>query len=392
MIPLHEPTITKAEMDMVVDALSSNWVSTGGPCVDQFETEFAKFVDRKYAISTSNGTVGLQLMIEVLKRVENFGTGEPFDVIVPTLSFIATGNAVVHAGGRPVFVDCGENSLNMGIEQLKYLFHKAYRRQATKNQWIAKDTGHSLLAIMPAHIMGWGGDILSIANFCQDVDIPLIEDAAESFGSYCRNTNSHLGNMGLSSTFSFNGNKIITTGGGGMIVTDDESFARRAKHLSTTAKTDAYRYEHDEVGFNYRLVNILAAMGLAQLKRFTVIKERKAQIAKQYSERFAAINQLKLYQEDSFDTNHWLNNLIFENSSAMEAAFAACVKNKIGARPLWTPFHLQKAFATIDQPSRDFPNAEWMWKRCLSLPSSPSLSDDQTDFIVSTIIDSLRKA
>lgn len=379
MIPLHEPNISNTEIDYVKRALESNWISTGGPFVDQFEESFAKFVGRKFAVSTSNGTVALQLALEVLKRTQKF-TQTTFDVLVPTLSFIATANAVVHAGGRPVFVDCTKDSLGMGSIQLGNLLDQFYVRRSD-GYWIAKDTGACILGVMPAHIMGWGGQIKAISEICRETGLPLIEDAAESFGSRHLTDHKHLGCDGMAAVFSFNGNKILTTGGGGMLVCDDVEFARRAKHLSTTAKTDPYRYEHDEVGFNFRLVNVLAAMGLAQLERFEQTRCRKIEIASTYDRLFANAVGIKLYKERGYDANQWLNNIVYDTKEMMESSFDRMRQAQIGARPLWKPFHLQKAFEHIKQPIKSWPNSEWFWERTLSLPSSPSLSDDSINKI-----------
>jgi perosamine synthetase len=386
MIPLHEPNVSKAEIDYVKHALESNWVSTGGPFVDKFEESFAKFVGRKFAVSTSNGTVALQLAIEVLKRRQK-NTEASFDVLVPTLSFIATANSVVHAGCRPVFVDCSKDSMGMGASQLQNLLDQSYLQQSD-GQWIAKDTGATLLGVMPAHIMGWGGQIKEISAICGDSSLVLVEDAAESFGSRHLSNARHLGSDGLAAVFSFNGNKILTTGGGGMLVCDDLEFARRAKHLSTTAKTDPYRYEHDEVGFNFRLVNVLAAMGLAQLERFEQTRKRKIDIALAYESLFSIAKGVKLYKEQGYDANQWLNNVVYDSRELMESSFERMRQAQIGARPLWKPFHLQKAFSHIKQPVKSWPNSEWFWERTLSLPSSPTITEDSIKKIAHVALNS----
>jgi perosamine synthetase len=372
MIPLHEPAFDETDELFVLETLRTAWVSTAGPYVDRFEREFADFVGMRHAISVCNGTLGLQLIIEVLRRSHDIS--EPFDVIVPSLTFIATANAVVHAGGYPIFADAATGSMNMCPRATLDLVRRHYDFTSETHAWHSKMTGHRLLAVMPAHLMGWTCDMEAMRSACQDIDVPLLEDAAEVLGCYFRDER-HVGHHGLAAVFSFNGNKILTTGGGGMVVTNDDAFAKRAKHLSTTAKTDGLRFAHDEVGYNFRLVNVLAALGCSQMKKISARLARKQAIAELYRNHISTDAALRLYSEGTGRSNNWLVNIVFPSEVQRELALKALLEHDIQARPLWTPIHLQKAYASYPQPITNFPNASDIWTRCLSVPSSPQLND-----------------
>ena len=381
-ISLHEPEFDSLDEQAVLETLRSAWVSTGGPKVNEFEAEFARYVGAKHAVSVSNGTVGLSLMLTTLAREK--GISGAFVVLVPNLTFIATANAVVHAGGVPTFFDTKPGSFNPGVEQIEKALYANFRR--VKNTWLHKGSEIPLLAVMPAHIMGWCGEIEEIRDFCESLGIDMLEDAAESLGSFLPNQR-HLGRHGKASCFSFNGNKILTTGGGGMIVTEDDSFAKRLKHLSTTAKTDGLRFVHDEVGFNYRLVNILAAIGCTQLQKLPFRLARKKEIFDSYKVSLNKFSQVKVYEEPSCISNNWLVNLIFETNSLREEALSALNEHGIQARPLWTPNHLQPAYAAYHQSDLYFPNSTDIWEKALSVPSSPQLSENDLTRICELIAD-----
>ena len=387
MIPLHEPAFDEIDETFVLETLRTGWVSTAGPFVDRFEKEFAEFVGMSHAISVCNGTLGLQLTIEVLRR--SLDVEKPFDVIVPSLTFIATANAVVHAGGYPIFADTAAGSLNMSPQSTRDLVQRYYDFNSDAQTWHSKSTGHRLLAVMPAHLMGWTCDMDVMRSTCHELRVPLLEDAAEALGCYERD-GTHVGHHGLAAVYSFNGNKILTTGGGGMIVTNDDAFARRAKHLSTTAKIDGVRFTHDEVGYNYRLVNVLAALGCAQMRKLPGRLERKRAIVEQYRTCVGSDPDLHLYSEGTGRSNNWLANIIFPSEARREKALKALLEHDVQARPLWTPNHLQQAYANYPQPVVDFANATDIWQRCLSVPSSPQLDDSVVADISAVICASQR--
>ncbi|RYZ89969.1 MAG: aminotransferase DegT [Proteobacteria bacterium] len=342
-IPLHAPTFDAEDEQLVLDALRSTWVSTGGPYIQTFEKNFAEYVGAKHAVSVANGTVGLQLCLETLKRQR--GISGVFEVIVPTLSFIATANSVIHAGGQPVFVDCEKGTLNVDVEQIHQLIQARYHFDETIKIWKSKLQDFPLLAVMPAHIMGWTCDMRKLKSLLHELSVPVIEDAAEALGSRDKDS-AHVGMSGIASVFSFNGNKIITTGGGGMVVTNDDEFADRVKHLSTTAKTDGLRYVHDESGYNHRMVNLLAALGVSQLKKLDKYLTRKCEIAVRYTE-LLKDSDVKVHVENQNVCNNWIINLSFPSEERKERALKLLLEHKIQCRPLWTPAH-QLSFIRFD--------------------------------------------
>lgn len=380
MISLHEPRFSEADERLVLETLRSTWVSTGGPFVDEFEKNFADFVGSKHAVSVVNGTIALQLALEVLKRKNDIRS--TFDVIVPSLSFIATSNAVFHAGGNPVLVDCAPGTMNIAPDKVLIMIENLYRRNSA-GQLIGKKTGHVLLCIMPAHIMGWSCDMVKLAEVACAFNLPVIDDAAEALGSRYMD-NSHVGSTSLAAAYSFNGNKILTTGGGGMLVTNDNEFATLAKHLSTTAKTDRLRFVHDQVGYNFRMVNILAALGVSQLRRFSDTLAKKRSIANLYDQ--AAIGRhYKIHHEKFSVPNQWIVNAVFPNEARREKALNNLLAKKIQARPLWTPAHRLDFIGEQSRLAHDFPNADEIWRTSLSLPSSPHLSSEEINMIAAAI-------
>lgn len=382
MISLHEPAFDERDEASVLAALRSTWVSTSGEFIEKFECAVADFVGCKYAVAVVNGTAALHLAVETLRRQKELC--EPFEVIVPSLSFAATANAVVHAGGCPVFVDTAPGLMNIDPSAIWDFINAEYIWSEKQQKWRSKSSRRILLALIPVHVMGWSCPIDSLQRMCQELNIALIEDAAEALGSYGADGR-HLGRFGLAGIFSFNGNKIVTTGGGGMIITDNEEFARRVRHLGTTAKLDGIRYLHDEVGYNFRLVNLLAALGCSQIEKLPKILARKRDIFLQYKENLMSNECVVVHQEPNCESNNWLINVVFENTKQREAVMSLLAENQIAARPLWTPFHRQPSLKQYVQPGRTFPNTEDMWGRCLSLPSSPSLSDQSIHQICSII-------
>ncbi len=387
MIPLHEPTFDESDEKLILEALRSSWVSTGGAFVNQFESDFANFIGMKHAISISNGTVGLQIAIESLKRIHDINI--PFDIITPSLSFIATPNSIVHAGGTPIFIDTMQGSLQISALLIEQTIQNSYIEKNKK--LYNKISGNILLAILPVHVMGWSAPIEEINNLSEKYDLPIIEDAAEALGSYTLDK-SHIGKTGIASIFSFNGNKILTTGGGAMLCTNNATFAKRAKHISTTAKTDNLRFIHDEVGYNHRMVNLLAALGCSQLQKLPDYLSRKKNIFELYKEKLAKQN-IKLYYQDNCISNNWLVNIIFHDKITREKVFHTLLERNIQARPLWTPCHMQPAYLKYktNQPeTKSFLNTIDIWEKTLSLPTSPNLSNESINIISDIIIKVLR--
>lgn len=383
MIALHEPRFTAEDEACVLEALRSTWVSTGGPFIDQFERDVASYVGTKYAVAVANGTIALHLVLEVLKLQS--GISSHFDVIVPTLSFIATANAVFHAQGTPILVDCAPGSMNLDPHAVELLLNRFYER-GDDGRLINRQTGNSLLCLLPAHIMGWCCDMQRLQALAQAYRLPIVEDAAEALGARY-DDGRHLGQGTTVATFSFNGNKVLTTGGGGMLVTDDPDFARLAKHLSTTAKTDTLRYTHDQVGYNFRMVNLLAALGVAQLRRLPETLARKEAILTYYSQQMEGL-PVEVHREKFNRPNNWLINLVFATETQREAVLDAATRRDIQMRPLWTPAHKLSFLTHINTLGQSFPYAEDIWSRTLSIPSSAHLTESE----LSQVMDVLRAA
>jgi perosamine synthetase len=377
---IHEPIFTDEDERLVLETLRSTWVSTGGPFVEEFEKSFADYVGAKRAVSVVNGTIALQLALEVLKRQNSITAN--FDVIVPTLSFIATSNAVFHAGGNPVLVDCAPGTMNISPDQVLFTVDNFYRRNSA-GRLINRLNGNTLLCIMPAHVMGWTCDMAKLRDIANSFKLHVIDDAAEALGSRFFDQ-SHVGSTSLAAAYSFNGNKILTTGGGGMLVTNDQDFANLAKHLSTTAKTDSLRYIHDQVGYNFRMVNILAALGVSQLRRLDDTLRKKNSVLESYKQASEG-QRFKIHQENFCAPNNWIVNAVFPTEDLREKALSKLLKNKIQARPLWTPAHRLSFLGSSSQIVQDFSNADEIWRRALSLPSSPHLSFDQVKMVVEVI-------
>ena len=277
-IPLHRPVFEGNERQYLIDCIDSNFVSSVGAKVTEFEEKVADFTGSKYAIATVNGTAALHIAIELA------GVKPGDEVISQALTFIATCNAISYAGAKPLFVDVDVDTMGLSPEALKRFLeeHAEKRASGTFN----KTSGKKISACVPMHTFGFPCRIAEIAEICADWDIALIEDAAESLGSYVGGR--HTGTFASMATLSFNGNKVITTGGGGMIITDDSELAKRAKHITTTAKVPhPYEFVHDEIGYNYRMPNLNAALGCAQMERLDEFLTIKAQLADQWDAFFS---------------------------------------------------------------------------------------------------------
>ncbi len=358
-IPLHEPKFVGNEKAYLIDCIDSTFVSSVGRYVDKFEQLMAEYTGAKYAIATVNGTAALHIALELV------GVNQGDEVITQPLSFIATCNAISYCGAKPIFVDVDLDTLGMSPVSLK-LFLSANATK-TSTGCINKKTGKKIAAVVPMHTFGHPCRIDEIAKICEEFGIPLIEDAAESLGSYYQGR--HTGTFGKLAAFSFNGNKTITTGGGGMIITDDEVIAKRAKHITTTAKQPhSYEFVHDEIGYNYRLPNINAALGCAQMESLPKILESKRVVAEAYGEFFRDINLTFVNEPDLAHANYWLNALVLKDIEARE-----CFLNELNAagvmtRPIWRLMNELKMFS--DCQSSDLPNAKWLEERVVNIPSS----------------------
>jgi perosamine synthetase len=361
-IPLHEPKFFGNERDYVLDCLDSTFVSSVGKYVDKFEQMVAEYTGARYAIATVNGTAALHIALKLAGAAQN---GE---VVTQPLTFVATCNAIAYCGASPVFVDVDPDTLGMSPESLEnFLLRYAVMQDDVCYNWA---TGNRIAAVVPMHTFGLPCRIEAIAEICRNYNIALVEDAAESLGSYYHGR--HTGTFGLFGVMSFNGNKTITTGGGGMILTDDEALAKRAKHLTTTAKiAHAYEFVHDEIGFNYRLPNINAALGCAQLENLGRLLASKAQIAAQYAEFFASKSIDFIAAPEHGAANYWLNALLLQDRTERDRFLKATNANGIMTRPIWTLMSKLPMFK--DCLCSELTNAYWLEERVVNIPSSAKL-------------------
>ncbi len=364
-ISLYEPTFLGNEWSYVNECLDTGWVSSAGKYVNQFEHLLAEFTEIPYAIATVNGTAALHLGLLLV------GVRHNEEVLVPSLTFIATANAVSYCGAIPHFVDSTKETL--GIDSLKLRSYLGEISEIRAGGCYNKQTGRRIAAIVPVHTFGHPVEIEPVIELCQDYSIKLVEDAAESLGS--RYKGQHTGTWGEVSAISFNGNKIVTTGGGGALLTHDPEVARQAKHLTTTAKLPhPWAYEHDQVGYNYRMPNLNAALGCAQLEQLPELLNRKRKLAMLYKEKFRAVDGVCFFEEkENTLSNYWLNVLLLDEDHAEERneLLERALRVGIQMRPAWTPVHQLKPYQ--DCPRMDLSVAENLASRIVNLPSSPKL-------------------
>jgi perosamine synthetase len=364
-IGLHEPHFGGNEWAYVKECIDTGWVSSAGAYVNRFEQMLAEFTGAKHAIAVVNGTAALHLCL-VLADVR---AGD--EVLVPTLTFIATANAVSYCGATPHFVDAGY--ANLGVDPATLGAYLADIAEMRGGECRNKRTGKRIAAILPMHVFGLPVDMDAVAEVCAPWGIKVVEDAAESLGSYYKGR--HTGHSGMVAAFSFNGNKVVTTGGGGAVLTDDAELGRRAKHLSTTARVaHQWSFIHDEVGYNYRMPNLNAALGCAQLEQLPGFLERKRKLAARYQAAFARMAGVKVVSEPAWGQgNYWLNAVLLEggNVGRRDELLAATNAAGLMTRPAWTLMHKLPVYAAC--PRMDLAVAEDIEARLINLPSSAML-------------------
>jgi aminotransferase in exopolysaccharide biosynthesis len=358
-IPLHRPIFEGNERQYLVDCVDSNFVSSVGAKVTEFEEKVAAFTGSKYAVATVNGTVALHVAIELA------GVKPGDEVISQALTFIATCNAISYAGAKPLFVDVDLDTMGLSPVALKrFLEENAEKRTSgTFN----KLSGKKISACIPMHTFGFPCRIAGIAEICDDWDIALIEDAAESLGSFVDSR--HTGTFASMGTLSFNGNKVITTGGGGMIITDEAELAKRAKYITTTAKVPhPYEFVHDEIGYNYRMPNLNAALGCAQMERLDEFLTIKAWLADQWEAFFhdRDVDFVKAIKGNN--ANHWLNAIILDSREDRDEFLQLTNDNDVMTRPIWTLMSKLPMFK--DCQTDGLENSLWLENRVVNIPSS----------------------
>jgi perosamine synthetase len=367
MVALHEPEFAGSEWKYVKDCIDTGWVSSVGSYVDRFERDLSAFTGAAHAIATSNGTSALHVCL-ILAGVER---GD--EVLMPALTFIATANAVAYLGATPHFVD--SETISLGVDARKLEDHLQQTAEVRDGRCVNRQTGATIRALVVMHVFGHPGDLDALDALARRWHIVLVEDAAESLGSYHHGR--HTGNVGRISALSFNGNKIVTTGGGGAILTNDPDIGRRAKHLTTTARVPhRWNFIHDEVGYNYRLPNLNAALGCAQLERLPALIERKRTLASRYRTAFAGVAGVRFLDEPAGTScNFWLNAIVLDADckSLRDDLLGALNDAKYMSRPVWTLMHRLPMFTAC--PRADLSVAEDMESRIVNVPSSAKLGD-----------------
>jgi perosamine synthetase len=364
-VALHEPSFDGNEWTYIKECLDSTFVSSVGKFVDRFELDLASYTGAKHAVAVVNGTAALHIAL-ILAEVR---PGD--EVLVPALTFIATANAITYCNATPHFVDSEMSTLGVDASKLRrYLLEKTEQRFG---QCVNRDTGKVIRALVPMHTFGHPADLDGLMAISRDFNIALVEDAAESLGSYYHGQ--HTGTFGLLGTLSFNGNKTITTGGGGAILTNDAALARHAKHLTTTAKLPhAWEFRHDEIGYNYRLPNINAALGCAQLEQLPAKLFAKRELFKHYKNAFAQVSGVKLVAEPMHcQSNYWLQTLLLhaEHADKRDSILKATNDAGVMTRPAWILMHELKPF--ISCPHMDLTIAVSLTQCLINIPSSPEL-------------------
>ena len=362
-VPLHAPTMNGNELKYVTECVESGWVSSVGSYVNLFEERLASYTGAKYAIAVNNGTAALHVSLRLAGVTKND------EVLLPSLTFVATANAIRYLDAIPHFIDVSESELTVDIQKLSvYLEQTAVKRS---NGTFNKFSGNQIKAIVPMHTFGHPVQMDELMALADHYNLNIIEDAAESLGSTYKNR--QTGSMGMLSAVSFNGNKTITTGGGGAILTNDSELAKRARHLTTTAKLPhRWSYDHDEIGYNYRMPNINAALGVAQLESLDELIRKKRMLHSVYQSFVSVIPGIELIKEMEYSrSNYWLQTIRLNDVNAIEDWLLELNEAGIMSRPVWTPLHELPMYR--DCPKDDLTHTEKLKKVLINVPSSSSL-------------------
>jgi len=364
MLLLSGPNMAGNEWKYVKDCLDTGWVSSVGAYVDQFEKMTAAFAGTRYAVATSSGTTALHICLLMT------GVGTQDYVIAPNITFIATCNAIKYTGADPILIDTDAGSWQMDLNLLQsFLENETEQRNGFCH---LKKDGRRIPVLMPVHVLGNICDMDRLMALAATHHLTVIEDSTEALGSFYKGK--HAGSFGLLGTFSYNGNKIITTGGGGMIVTDDEALAKRAKHLTTQAKSDPFEYRHDEIGYNYRLGNVAAAMGVAQMEQLPGFLARKLEIIALYKKELEGVGDIGFQQvSDTVMPNWWLPTISTEKQREV---LKVLNDHQMQSRPFWVPMNQLPMFVeNIFVQTHNVSDA--VYRRCLSIPCSTNISNEE---------------
>ncbi|OGV58176.1 MAG: hypothetical protein A2X49_03145 [Lentisphaerae bacterium GWF2_52_8] len=373
-IPLSVPVLCGNEKKYVDHCLDTGWISSVGEFVNRFEKEFASYTGAAHAVAVVNGTSALHLAL----LVAGVKPGE--EVLVPALTFIAPINAVTYAGAVPVFLDVEEET--MGLSPSSFEEFVASSCELRDGILFNRSTGRRITALLPVHIYGHACRMSALLPLARKYGMILLEDAAEAIGTLCDGC--HAGTIGSIGSFSFNGNKTLTTGGGGMLVTNDEAYAKRLRHLSTQAKSDELYYRHDEIGYNYRMSNVQAAIGVAQLESFPAALERKRGIHAHYEREFCKL-PLSLFGEAPWcRSNYWMAVLTLSQEMGVRDRFMAHMNGcGIQARPLWDLNNRHPMYC--GNPCAALPVSEKLYDRCVCIPCGQHMSDGDVERVISAV-------
>jgi perosamine synthetase len=376
MIPLSVPYLNGNEWKYVKDCLDTGWISSAGSYVNQFEDQIADFVGAKYGIACMNGTVGLHIA-QILAGVKSDDY-----VIAPNVTFIATLNAIKYTGASPILIDIDPKSWQMDLDLLESFLKQNTLIKEAEGVFHSyhKTTNKRIKAIMPVHVLGNIGDMKKLMHIAAKFHLDVIEDSTEALGSYFQKK--HAGSFGKFGVFSFNGNKIISTGGGGVIVTDDEELAKKAKHLTTQAKVSSIEYIHDEVGYNYRLVNVLAAIGVAQMEEFPTLLANKRKMDHFYRTQLTGIGDIE-FQAVSKDVaaNCWLFTF---KTKFMRQLLSFLNENGVQSRPFWMPMNQLEMFKDEIFVSNGN-QSDKVYATSISIPSSAGITLEEMETVVNKI-------
>jgi len=359
-VPLHAPRFSGNEKKYLVDCIDTTYVSYVGKYVSLFEDSIRQYTGARCAVAVSSGTAALHMGLLLA------GVGPKDEVITQPLTFIATANAISYCGALPLFVDVERATLGLDPEKLEEFLAKSGTLKSD-GRCYNRGTGRRIAACVPMHTFGHPARIDHIAEICGRYGIPLVEDAAEALGSFYGGR--HAGTFGHIGILSFNGNKPVTTGGGGMIITNDEDVAARAKHLTTTAKKPhPWEFVHDDIGYNYRMPNINAAVGCAQMEYFDEVLKNKRKTAQMYRNFFETLGVPFIAEPEHATSNYWLNAIVLRDAHERDEFLAYAVENGVQVRPVWTPLHRLPMYSRCQCLSLE--NVHWFSDRVVNIPSS----------------------
>lgn len=359
---LSAPDVGELESKYVLEAMSSGWIAPAGPDLAAFEAEFATRVGVAHGVALSSGTAALHVGLLVL------GVRRNDIVLTSTMTFAATANAITYVGATPFFVDSERSTGNIDVALLREAAASVLR------------SGRRIGAIVPVDLLGACADMDAITDLAAELKVPLLVDAAESVGATFRGR--PAGSFGAASVVSFNGNKIMTTSGGGMFLTDDAVLAEKVRYLSTQARQPVTHYEHTDIGYNYRLSNILAAMGRAQVARLDEMIARRREVRRAYREVFDGVAYVRVLGEDDSADNCWLTSIVIDDGAGWTTAdlSAHLAMQDVESRPLWKPMHLQPVFAGASRLTNG--SSQWLFEHGLTLPSGSGMSNAELEFVL----------